>query len=510
MSTAIENIDRTIIPRWRESVITASTGELGTFLAIAPSDVPTSFKELEERITDWRRNETFGVAADLVSTAFVLGVADIREVVEAALFVLESETYAPKPVLDLALYITEGESEAASIDSLASSVPAADDPLRGQIRDLKARVRANPRNSVAWVDLARLYVSNGVHSKAERAMLNGIALSPNNRFVLRSAARFFVHLGDAERAYDLLRQSSVTEGDPWLKAAEIAVGDMVGKAPRRLRNAIRSMLDNPNFSPWHISELASAVATVEMKTGKESAARKHFRLALQQPTENTVAQATWAKSRINGVAPDDQHFRLPLSYEAKAYDAYERMEGRECVTECEKWLEDEPFSSRPASLGSFMSMVAFEDYERAIDFTKRGLLSNPRDFLLRNNLVVATAESGNLDDAANEFRRIDSRSLEGMEKVTWTATNGLLSFREREYEKGRECYRNAADLARHQRDRRLEPMVLTHWAREELLANQRENSYEIAGKAEKVAKNTSEACVKLSLARYVSLRGSVE
>ena len=475
MSTAIENIDRTIVPRWRDSAITASTGELGTFLAIAPSDVPTSFQDLEERIADWRRNRVFGVAADLMSAAFVLGATDNREVEEAALFVLESKTYAPKPVLELALYIIEGEDEAAGVDSPASSVPSVDDPLREQIRNLKARVRANPRNSVAWVDLARLYVSTGVHSKAERAILNSIALSPSNRFVLRSAARFYVHLGDAEHAYALLRRSPVTNGDPWLKAAEIAVGDIVGKAPRRLRSTIRSMLDNPDFSPWHISELASAIATVEMKTGKESAARRHFRLALQQPTENTVAQATWAKSRINGVVLDDQHFRIPLSYEAKAYDAYERMEGRECVTECEKWLQDEPFSSRPASLGSFMAMVAFEDYERAISFTQRGLLSNPRDFLLRNNLVVATAETGNLDAAAIEFRRIDSRSLEDKEKVTWTATNGLLSFREGEYEKGRECYRNAADLARRQLDRRLEPMVLTHWAREELLANQRKN-----------------------------------
>lgn len=510
MSTAIEDIDRAMVPRWRDSAITASTGELGAFLASPSRANRIASEEMEERLAEWRGNKVFGVAADLISSAFVLGAEDNDEVVEAALLILGREVGAPKPALDLASYIAEHNGEIAGGD-YSGSIPALpDDSLRLQIRNLKAQVRNNPRNSIAWVDLARLYASNGVQPKAERAILNSIALSPSNRFVLRSAARFYVHLNDAERAYALLRGSSVTAGDPWLKAAEIAVGDIMGKAPSQLRYTIRSMLENPNFPPWHISELASAVATVEMKTGKERAARRHFRLALQQPTENTVAQATWAKSRINGVALDEQHYLLPRSFEAKAYDAYERMEGQECADECEKWLDDEPFSSRPASLGSFMSMISFEDHERAIKFARRGLECSPRDFILRNNLAVAEAETGNLEEAASEFRRIDSRVLDGGEKIIWTATNGLLSFRNGAYAKGRECYQQASDMARHQPDNRLEPMVLAHWAREEFLSDQLEKSHEIADRAEVVARGSNEACVKLALARYMSLRNDAK
>lgn len=510
MSTAIENIDRAIVPRWRESAITASTGELGTFLERVPCAAPRSIEELEERIEDWRKNKVFGVAADLISSALVLGATDSRDVVEAALFVLKNRSYAPKPVLELATSIISGGAVSANAESVVPSELLSQDLLQHQIRDLKARVRANPRNSIAWVDLARLYVSKGVHTKAERAILNSIALSPSNRFVLRSAARFYVHSEDPERAYTLLRRSAATEGDPWLKAAEIAVGDIVGKAPRRLRNTIRYMLDNSNFSPWHISELASAVATVEMKSGKEKAARRHFRLALQQPTENTVAQVTWAKSKINGVSLDARHYLLPRSYEAKAFDAYERLEGQECLVECENWLLDEPYSSRPASLGSFMAMVVFEDYAKAIEFAQRGLESNPRDFLLRNNYVVAIAENGDIDTAVSEFQRIDTRGMGDWERVTWIATNGLLSFRKEDYEKARKFYQVATELASRQLDNRLEPMVLTHWAREEFLANQPDRSHEIASQAKAFVRGTTEACVKLSIARYASLRSNAD
>ena len=44
----------------------------------------------------------------------------------------------------------------------------------------------------AWVDMARLYTILGQLEKARRAIDNARAIAPEDRFVLRSSARFFV------------------------------------------------------------------------------------------------------------------------------------------------------------------------------------------------------------------------------------------------------------------------------------------------------------------------------
>jgi hypothetical protein len=57
-------------------------------------------------------------------------------------------------------------------------------------------------------------------------------LAPNHRFALRSAARFFLHVGKPDDAQTILRRSEATRRDPWLMAAEIAVSTVADRTPR--------------------------------------------------------------------------------------------------------------------------------------------------------------------------------------------------------------------------------------------------------------------------------------
>ena len=268
-----------------------------------------------------------------------------------------------------------------------------------------------------------------------------------------------------------------------------------------MRNTKRSLLAG-NFDPGHISELASAVATFELDAGSIKSARRLFNLGLEKPTENSVAQADWATNKISGISLNEDHFLLPRTFEAKAIGHFENLEPQGCLFECSQWLADEPFSSRPVELGTFILVVGLEDYEKAINFAKRGLVSNPGNFPLRNNLCVALAESGKVDEAKEVYQALRPSNLNDWEETCWLATKGLIAFREHCYDEGRALYDRAVDLARIQSDREPEALVLVHWAREELRAGDCQKAGEISEQAVQASKGLSAPSVKMTLARF--------
>ena len=66
---------------------------------------------------------------------------------------------------------------------------------------------------------------------------------------------------------DLLRKNSRTSYDPWLMAAEIAAAAVAEKTPRFAKIG-GLFLVTSDVGPFHTSELASALASLEMNAGK--------------------------------------------------------------------------------------------------------------------------------------------------------------------------------------------------------------------------------------------------
>ncbi len=478
----------------------ATTGELEP-LGLPDSPVIASSEELTARVDDWRRYRQGTIAGDLISAGLVLSATDNRDVRDAAKYILSLGPRAPASVRRLASAVEEQSfdhaNDPAHEPDVAEILP---EESHSQIRSIKARLIDYPRNALLWVDMARHYAMLGATNQALRSMRAGIALAKDSRFVLRSAARLYVHIGDAEQAYDLLRKSPATRRDPWLRAAEIAVAGLADKTPAQLRNTKRGLLAT-KYAPRYISELASAVATFELTEGSAKSARRLFNLGLQQPTENTVAQADWATNHISGISLKEDHFLVPRTFEAKASLHLEKMELPDCLLECSRWLEDEPFSSRPVEIGSFLSIAAFEDYDTAIELSKRGLVSNQDHFILLNNLSVALAESGRIDEAKRTHQTIKVSNRSEWEKTCWLATKGLFAFREGRYIEGRQFYEQARASARVQGRKDVEAMVLIHWAREESKAGQHPESEAIAGQAVQASRGFSSIDVKIALSR---------
>ena len=506
MSTSVRQTPRRIIPRWRDSSVAANTGELKPLTGPRSVHSVTS-EELANRISDWRKHQSLAFATDLVSAGIVLGAEGNGEVKRAVGYIRSLKENAPMSATRLATFVARGPQDITQTPIELNDDKSIQTSSREQIKELKTRVRNYPRNALAWVDIARHYAMLGASRQSVRSMDIGLAISPDNRFVLRSAARLYVHVGEEDKAYEILRRSPATRRDPWLRAAEIAVAGLTNKVPRRLRST-RKGLSTGNFDPAHISELASAVATVELTAGSVKSARRLFNLGLREPTENAVAQADWATDHISGISLNEHHFRLPRTFEARAVEHFAELEFSECVAECGRWLDDEPFSTRPLELATYTLIVGLEDYQAAIAFARRGLISNPENFLLRNNLIVAIAEDGCVDRAKKEYEVIKPSNLDDWERTYWLATRGLLAFKEYDEQRGRKLYEEAVACARSQPDEQSEALALVHWAYEEFRSGMVLEADKLVERATQLSSSSSSTNMKIALERYERLKSS--
>src|SRR5262249_3826120 len=145
---------------------------------------------------------------------------------------------------------------------------------------------------VRWVDLAWVYTALGQRDPARRAMEMALRLGPINRFVARAHARFSVHLNDFDRARAFLNSDQVSLDDPWMLSAEIAVATLQGQSSRHVKRA-RKVVESGRLHASHVSELACALASLAISAGKPKEARRLLRLALEAPTDNTLAHLEW-------------------------------------------------------------------------------------------------------------------------------------------------------------------------------------------------------------------------
>jgi tetratricopeptide (TPR) repeat protein len=275
-------------------------------------------------------------------------------------------------------------------------------------------------------------------------------------------------------------------------SAEIAAATVARRTSRNLRRA-RNLL--PVKPPFQITELASAIATLEFNSGNNRIARKLFQQSLIEPTDNSIAQAEWASQKVPNLTLEQRHLNAPLSYEARALDFYLEGKWSETYRECVDWLNDEPYSSRPSVLGTFIASVALENYSDAVRLARRSLKANGDNQLLLNNLTFALASAGKVENAIEVYKQMNPDLCDEGEKITWFATGGLLLFRQGNIAEGRLRYKKALDLAKNDLFRKA--LAVSFLAREEILAgtSQAQSAYESAVEASKAVTLKSVATV---------------
>ncbi len=432
---------RRLIPKWRTIATTLESAEAGSHKSAATPKPQGDAEELQRSIANWRQERTPGFLGD------VLAHSIHKELIPQVLDVsLEARRRGdPMTVVQSTLIeellATSGEALIA-LGAVEASVPV-DHPYQAGIQRLRALLSSNPNNGLAWLDLAQFQAAQGKTKSAERSILSALTLAPDNRTVIRTAARFWVHANQHDLAHQLVRRHQRTASDPWLMASEIALADLAGVPSVFLAKGKRFIVDNAKFNPAHLTELSGVIADEEFKAGQLKRAREAFRKALQVPNDNMIAQAIEHQARFGVVLESPQiNQALARSHEAQVIKAWSDREPDLAERHGKAWHNEEPFSSRPIQFLSSLYLFKGE-YENSERWIKVGLGADPSDRGLLINLAFLHARAGRGSDMTSVLRRL--RNAHGDANPFAKATEGLFEYSQGRFETGDHLYNEAVE-----------------------------------------------------------------
>jgi tetratricopeptide (TPR) repeat protein len=450
MAAPLNKKDRNVIPNFRSFGKTVLIGELES-----ESLTPHRHAEfnLDSLLRDWEERRTIGVAGDLLGAALVADQRDKQQVKEAAEFVTNHDLNVSPVLLRHARNVLDIELETDTSSSLqritefldASTIPN----IRKQIRETKKSRQQLPRNPFPYVELARLYSILGLKEQAIKYISIAASLAPANRYIIRSLTRVYSHFSETQSALQFLKRRANLR-DPWILSAEIALTTLQRRVSPNVTQALR-LLDSSGLSEASKAELASSLATVELHEGSLSKSRKLFRRSLIAPNDNALAQAEWASKQVSLFGIDLGSFDVKMDYEATALGAYKREDWDLCLQNAEKWFIDMPFVKRPIQLGADVAFYYKNLPDVAAKFVKAGLIPNPEDPMLLNNLAYYLAEAGEVSEASATLARAKlHKDTDDSTRICINATEGLIAYKQGDPQRGREQYllalSGAADL----------------------------------------------------------------
>lgn len=477
--TAFTDTERRVVPRWHEFHETLIGRRELCHSAIDPGRRNRDTKAAQRRLMDpngelerlksvWRHRPSPLSAYDLVSTAIVLDRLD--EAKDAADLIRDGPDTPDRVRMVLAMDPNGFRDGILADPTLEAG---------RKIGYLRKVLHQWPRNAICWTQLGLLYSRVGIVEKARRCVEIALSLAPNNRYVLRSACRFFVHVNDASRAAWVLRQSARTPGDPWLLAAEISCSHILGVSSPLLSRGIR-VLEREALPARHVTELAASIGTFELENGSERKAKKSFGIGAKSPNGNVKAQLQWLRIGHAHVVPPNASLDDGVDdHEARALGFRVEGDWLGAIASCEEWGSDEFFSERPFCLASYIAIEALGDAERAERILNDGLVANRNDTVLLNNLAIALAMQGRLVESRSTLAAASKKILGSPfeDRVALMATKGLIEYREGNVERGREEYLKAIKVASEHGRRDEARRAAIYMALEELKANTADSTW---------------------------------
>lgn len=469
MSSKKIDENRKLIPRWKLFDISVETGEVENLTRSSCEKLDDEF--YEEKLLEWRNEKNLVSASGLIGSGLIN--ADIKNplVQEAANFIILHSNEASSTNI-LSAKIVKDEIPKADI---SSALLLCKDPklYQGHVRRLRLILKEYPNDPIVWMDLAFNHTALGNLKKARKCVLTAITLNKFNRFIVRGAARFFLHLDEYDFALRIVRQNPFLEIDPWLIASEVSISEAMNKKSVSVDQGFR-LLSDRDFSAFHLSELAGSLGTLELSHGKRRNGKKLLNESLISPTENTLAQVQFLSDELNEEFPY-QKSDVNNVFEAKARKEIKNGNYKKGVELCWQWLYYQPFSSASAITGSFASSIGLLDHHEAIKFGERGLISSPNNFLLLNNLAFAHASLNNKDEAKAALSKIKYEDLSSDNKAIRLATLGIINFRDGYIEEGRRNYNEAIAYFNQRGLQKSKGNAMLNLAKEEFLSNTEES-----------------------------------
>lgn len=471
MAFFTSEIDRRVIPNWRNFGETCYMGELGSYRQKSLSRTPYP---IDEYIESWGDNQNVLFASELIGAAVTNDQVKREEIVNAADFIIKNKDKANILQLDLAnSIITNAEQVQDKIpsESLLDRLSSREE-VWPKIAYLKIRISFYPYNPILYVEIARYYLLLGQEDKAKQMMAIAQHLAPNNRYVTRCSARMWLHYDELERAHDVICHNEMLKADPWLLASEISINMMRGRSSRYIKTA-KAMLSSGNYDPFSITELASTIGTLEYNEGANKKSRDFFHQSLVRPNDNSLAQAEWAVSkRIPLIIKGKDAVEVKGNYEAMFRYKYQHDKFGDALEEAVDWLCDMPFSFDAALAGSKTAYIHLKKYDVAEKILNIALNAHPNDPTFLNNLAYTYALDGKIEEAEMKLGQLEKQTKEDADEITVCrkATKGLVAFKKKDVELGRSLYQEAITMAKDLGDQELVWNAILNYLREEMLA----------------------------------------
>lgn len=448
MASIFENKERRVIPNFRNLRKTIALRELDSSQSLLTTNVKG---DIQEYIDAFSHTQSIPCASDLLSAALVNDAEKDSRILDAANFLLQQKdgvTFSQRKIAKLFLGISDSPI-LPNIDRLNEFLDSHSQTIiRNRISRLKKEAISFPRNPFVFTELARLYSIIAQNEKAYKFITVANSLAPLNRYILRSSARLFAHLGDLDQAHDTLRKAPNLKFDPWLLSAEIGLASLRGRNSVNIKHAI-TVLKSKSYSEHSLSELAASIATIELNSGAIKKSKQYFEQSILDPNDNALAQLEWANSKALKFEVDLSQFDVAYNSEALALEAYQRSDWNKAIEYAESWFIDMPFAKRAAAFGNHVANHFLEDHETAIKFALAGLIANPNDPLLINNIAYSYALIGQPLKAFEYLGKLNIQSIpEPQHRICLLATSGLAQYRSSNFESGQKTYFEAILQAR--------------------------------------------------------------
>ncbi|MCB2199233.1 hypothetical protein KQI63_07505 [bacterium] len=417
--------DRFLLPR----VLPFAVFKAPSQASITPAKLPYNTEEVYKEAKDkWDNNQSVANAIEYTLASSIFG--DPTEAKKAALF-LKNKPISPimRPAIkSLLLNLGIHESPSPIWDGKKKS---------DSIKQVRKRLRSDPYNPIDWCDAAFFHSMLGNTSKAVDSARVALNLGGDSRYVLRQMTALLEIHGNPDEALHYLRRSPRTKLDPWLLSTDISIADK-NDLKQLLTREAKSILNSSNYSKRFLTELNGSYATLELNSGRKKKSRKLFLDSLDDPTENSLAQAEWATKDLS-IEVDSQNPRVDLAFEARAIDAYYRKDYSNTLDESIKWAHYQPLTPDPWIFSSYISASLHEDYVRSKDIALMGLTINKNSMLV-NNMLYACALDEDIGGIMTGLKLLETITVEKEAEPILKATYGLIEFAKNNFKEGIKKY----------------------------------------------------------------------
>ncbi len=499
MAVIYNTEQRRIIPKWRSLKLAALNGELNPISKKQTPILITPNNYLPEQKKAFKENRNIPTAGDLLSSAYTLGIESDSLYVDVAKYIMDNANINTS-LYKLAEKIITNKSfieNSQIIQDIDIHTIFDFEKYRSGIRKYKSYLKDEPKNPVGWIELGRLYTLVNLNEKAEKCIETALALDKNNRFIVRSASRFYHHLHHDDRALSIIKNSEFAASDPWLISADIAYSTILKRHSKQTKRALE-YLNSKSVDNKTTTELASAIGTISFINKDYKDARKYFKQSVILPNDNSLAQYSWMSKDAHLEEIDISKFNIPLNFEVKTQALYNSRNFNEAFENALRWQNDEPYSTRPIRLASYISSTFLNDIKTSIELNRKGLEINPNDAGLFNNLVYELTMDGQVEEAYEKFIKHSLKEINHDENITLRATWGLILFRKGDFENGRKYYKEALSIAKKMDNNYLYSLGIANYAREEIrVANDRGMINDLMDQVIKACKDSKELDVAL-------------